>query len=159
MCSAPGLMMLYIGVMFYKNIWNGFQLTELTRVSGRDGYFQYLLRSKGGNSKSRLTLSSAHPLMVLYIWEKFHKNISNCFQLTEQTQVHGRNGYVQCSMGNNSKSRQTRVTVDEFYLLPHQALNLYEASPKYLKQFPTYRADTSTWKKWLFSIFMMFKGP
>ena len=40
-----------------------------------------------------------------------------------------------------------------------KTLNLYEVSSKYLKQFPTYRADTSTWKKWLFSIFRMFKGP
>ena len=69
---------------------------------------------KGGNSKGRLTLCSAYPLMVLFICEKFHKNISNGFQLTEGTQVHGRNDYVQCSKGNNSKSRQTRVMVHEF---------------------------------------------
>ena len=52
--------------------------------------------------------------MVLYISETFHKNISNGFQLTERTQVHGINGYIQCSKGNNSKNRQTRVTVHEF---------------------------------------------
>ena len=40
-------------------------------------------------------LCSACCLMVLYICEKFHKNILNGFQLTERTQVHGRNGYVQ----------------------------------------------------------------
>ena len=33
--------------------------------------------------------------MVLYICEKFHHNILIGFQLTEWTQVHGRNGYVQ----------------------------------------------------------------
>ena len=38
--------------------------------------------------------------MMLYICEKFHNNISNGFQLTEQTQVHGRNGYVQYSKGS-----------------------------------------------------------
>ena len=48
---------------------------------------------------------------ALYISEKFHNNISNGFQLTEQTQVHGINGYVQCSKGSTSKSKQTRVTV------------------------------------------------
>ena len=41
--------------------------------------------------------------MVLYISENFHYNISNIFQLTEQTQAHDRNGYGQCSKGNNSK--------------------------------------------------------
>ena len=35
-------------------------------------------------------------LMVLYICVKFPNNISNGFQLTERTQVHGRNGYFQC---------------------------------------------------------------
>ena len=48
-------------------------------------------------------LCSAHCLMVLYICEKFHNNISNGYQLTERTWVQGRNGYVQCSKGNNSK--------------------------------------------------------
>ena len=33
--------------------------------------------------------------MVLYICEKFQNNILNGFQFTEQTRVHGRNGYVQ----------------------------------------------------------------
>ena len=33
--------------------------------------------------------------MVLYICEKLHKSNSNSFQLTEWTQVHGRNGNVQ----------------------------------------------------------------
>ena len=49
--------------------------------------------------------------MVLKICEKFHNNVSICFQLSEQTRVHGRNGYVQFSEGNNSKNRQTRVTI------------------------------------------------
>ena len=58
--------------------------------------------------------------MVLYICEKFHNNISKGFQLTggwgrggggRGPQVHGRNGYVQCSKDKNSKSRKTRVTI------------------------------------------------
>ena len=63
--------------------------------------------------------------MVLYICEKFHINIQNGFQLTEGTQVHGRNGYVQCSKGGNSKCRQTRVTVYVF-MSSHSALHLCE---------------------------------
>ena len=43
LCSAPFLMMLYIYLKFHQHIWNGFQLTERTRVQSRNGYFQYLL--------------------------------------------------------------------------------------------------------------------
>ena len=42
-------------------------------------------------------MCSAYCFIVLYICVKFHQNILNSFQLTELTQVHGRNGYVQCS--------------------------------------------------------------
>ena len=35
---------------------------------------------------------------MLYIYEKFQNNILQGFQLTEWTRVHGRNGYVQCSI-------------------------------------------------------------
>ena len=66
--------------------------------------------------------------MVLYICVRFHENISNGFQRTDQTQVHGRNGYVQCSKGNNSKSRQTKVMVHVFCMSSHGALNLCEVS-------------------------------
>ena len=104
------------------------------RVHAGNGYFQSLFCSKGGSSKSRLPMCSAHPLMVLYICEKFHQNISNGFQLTERTQVHGRNGYVQCSKGNNSKRRQTRVTVEKFCSSSYQALNLCENPSKCLKK-------------------------
>ena len=45
---------------------------------------------------------------ALHICKVFHNKFSK-FQLTEQTRVHGRNGYVQCSKGNDSNSRQTRV--------------------------------------------------
>ena len=87
-------------------------LTEQTLVHGRYGYFQYLQSSKVCNSKSRLTelrfLCSAHRLMVLCL--RFHKNISYGLKL--------QNGYenmvemtAHYLIGNNSKSRHTRVTV------------------------------------------------
>ena len=41
--------------------------------------------------------------MVLYTCEKFYNNISNGFQLTERTQVHNRNSYVQSSKGITPK--------------------------------------------------------
>ena len=42
-------------------------------------------------------MCSACCLIVLYTCVKFRENISNGFQLTERTQVHSRNDYVQCS--------------------------------------------------------------
>ena len=135
MYSAPQLMMLYICVKFHQNIWNGFQLTERTRVHSRNGYFQYLLRFTGPQlqkqvNQSYVFLCSACCFMELFIWEKFHQNIWNCFQLTERTGVHGRNGYVQYSIGNNFKNRQTRVTVHVFCTSSHSALHMCEASLK-----------------------------
>ena len=41
-----------------------------------------------------LFIRSASHLKVFYICEKFRENILNGFQLTGQTRVHGRNGYV-----------------------------------------------------------------
>ena len=52
------------------------------------------------------------------------------FQLTGRTQVHGRNCYVQCSKGNNSKSRQTRVTDYVFCKSSHSTLHLCEVLEK-----------------------------
>ena len=46
--------------------------------------------------------------MVLFTCEKFHNNILNGFQLTEQIRVHRRNGYFQyllCSKERNFKRR------------------------------------------------------
>ena len=71
-------------------------------------------------------MCSACCLIVLYTCVKFRENISNSFQLTERTQVHGRNDYVQCSKGNNSKSKQTRVMIHVFCMLSHSALHLCE---------------------------------
>ena len=87
---------------------------------------------KGQNSKNRLTRVMVFRfyrcLMMLYICEKFHNHIPNGFQLAERTRVHGRNGYVQCSKGNNSKSGQTRVMVHVFCKSSHSALHLCEVS-------------------------------
>ena len=63
---------------------------------------------KVGKPELRFMCSACH-LIVLYICVKFRANILDGFKLTEYTHIHGRNGYVQCSKGNNSKSRQTRV--------------------------------------------------
>ena len=114
---------------FYQNIWNGFQLTELTRVHGRNGYFQYLLRSKGGNSKSRLTRAKilvfcTSSLGALHIWEiswKYLKRFS-----TYRADTSTWYWYFQSSKGNNSKSRQTRVTVHKLCKLSHKALDFCE---------------------------------
>ena len=55
----------------------------------------------------------------------------------------GRNGYVQCSKGNNSKSRQTRVTVYVFYMSFYNILHLCEVWWKYLEVYQIYGADTN----------------
>ena len=86
---------------------------------------QRAMTPKAGKPVLRF-MCSAHCLIVLYICVKFHENICNGFQLTKRTRVHGRNGYVQCSKGNNSKSRQNRVTVHVFCMMSHSASRLLE---------------------------------
>ena len=103
---------------------------------------QRAITPKVGKPELRF-MCSAHRLTVLYICMKFPENIWNSFQLTEQTQVHGRNGYVQCSKGNNSKSRQTRVTVHVFCTLSHGVLHLCEVWWKYLWWYQSYGVDTN----------------
>ena len=61
---------------------------------------------------------------MLYNCEKIHENISKGFQRTERTREYGRDGNIQSLKGNNSKSRQTRVTVHVFGTLSHDALQL-----------------------------------
>ena len=73
-------------------------------------------------------MCSASCLMVHYICVKFRENITNGTRVMERTRVHGRNGYVQCSKGNNSKSRPTRVMVHVFCPLSHGVLHLCEVS-------------------------------
>ena len=71
-------------------------------------------------------MCSARHLMVFYICVKFRENITNGFRTMEQTPVLGRNGYVHRSKGNDSKSRQTRVTLHVFCTSSHDALHLCE---------------------------------
>ena len=66
--------------------------------------------------------------MVLYTSEKFPNNISKDFQLTERTRELCRNGCVQYSKGNDSKSGQTRVKGHVFCTSSHSALHLLEVS-------------------------------
>ena len=70
------------------NMSKGFDVTEWTRVCGRNGNFQ---SSKGNNSKnmqSRVMVpGSARLLMTLNICVKFHENILNGFEVTERTRV------------------------------------------------------------------------
>ena len=40
---------------------------------------------------------------------KFRENITKGIRVMERTRVHGKNGYVQCSKGNNSASGQTKL--------------------------------------------------
>ena len=115
-----------ICVRFHGNISNGFQLIERTCVHGRNGYVQC---SKGnaitrnvGKPELRL-IGSVCGLMVLFICVKVRENITNCIRVMERTRVHGRSGYVQCSKGNNSISRPTRVTVHMFCTLSRGALH------------------------------------
>ena len=54
-------------------------------------------------------MCSAHCLMVLYICVKFCENITNGIRVMEQTRVHGRICYVQCSKGYNSKRRKAEL--------------------------------------------------
>ena len=69
-------------------------------------------------------MCSAHCLIVLYICVKFRENITNGIRVMEQTQIHGRNGYVQLSKGNNSKSRQPDLW---FMCSAHHLMVLYIA--------------------------------
>ena len=59
--------------------------------------------SKSNFSKGRQTelwfMCSACCLIMFYFCVKFHEIITNCIRVMEQTQVHARNGYVQCSKG------------------------------------------------------------
>ena len=118
-------LMVYICEKFHENISNSFQLTDLQ--SGHE----YMLEMTLFNVQRAITpevgklelwfMCSAHRLMVFYICVKFHEIIKNCIRVMERTRVHGRNCYVQCSKGNNSKSRQIRVTVHVFCTLSHGA--------------------------------------
>ena len=105
---------------------------------------QRIITPKVGNPEPRL-MCSAHCLIVLNICVKFGENVMNSIGVMERTRVHGRNGYVQCSKGNNSISRQARIIVHVFCTLSHGVLHWCEVLRKYLKWYQSYRADTKLW--------------
>ena len=111
---------------FHQNIWNDFQL-EWTLVHGRNSYFQYLQCSKGRNSKGRLTR-----VMVLGFCTSSHGALHLCdfMKMSHSTYRADMSTWWRwiCSKGNNSKSKQTRVTVHVFCMSPHSALFLCEVS-------------------------------
>ena len=90
-------------------------------------------------------MCSACRHMVLYICVTFREISGNGIRVMGRTRVNGRNGYVQCSKGNTSKRRQTRVTGHVFWTLSHNALHWCEVSWKYLKWYQSYGADTKLW--------------
>ena len=53
-------------------------------------------------------------LLVFYICVKFHENTLNGFQLTEGTQVHGKNGY---GMFNDQKGNNPKVGKPELIFM------------------------------------------
>ena len=86
-----------------------------------------LLCSKGNNSESRHTRVTVHVFCMsshgdLHICVKFRENITNGFRVMERTRVHCRNGYVQCSNGNNSKSSKPEL---RFMCSIHRFMVLY----------------------------------
>ena len=88
---------------------------------------QRVITPKVGKPQLRFMCFACH-LIVLYICVKFLENIMNSIRVMERTRVHSRNGYVQCSKGNNSKCRLTRLTVHVFCTLSHGALHRCEVS-------------------------------
>ena len=89
-------------------------------------------------------LCSAHHILVIYICIKFQENISNSFQVTEQTHILQKSLF-KYSKGHNPNRRLSSSTVCLFCTSSHDALHLCEVLSKYLRRFQTYKADTSTW--------------
>ena len=71
---------------------------------------QTAITPKVGKSELRF-MCSACPHMMLYICVTLRENTMNPIRVKERTRVHGRNGYVQCSNGNNSVSKPVMVHV------------------------------------------------
>ena len=124
----------YICVKFHQTIWNGFQLTERTRVYCRNCYFKYLLRSNVCDSKSRLTRVNVFVFCTFSIlWcFTFVRNFIKISQMVFNLQS-GHDYMVEMVMfnvqiGNNSKSRQIGVTVNVFCTFSYSALRLCEVS-------------------------------
>ena len=157
MCSTSYLPLHFARLQ--ENLWNHFQVIERAHVYDLDHYWQCsrAVTPKAGNSEL-LFLCFANCIRVMYVCIKFQENISNSFPVTEWTQIHYRNHYLQSPKGiwlswglmtrqplwHNSKSRLARVMVLVFYTLSHDVLHLCEVSSKYLEWFSTYKADIST---------------
>ena len=91
-----------------KSLSSKFKGTEWTQIYCRNHYFQ---SSKGHNSISRLTRVTVFVFCMfshnaLHLWEVSSKYLELFSTYRADTLVHGRNGYVQCSKANSSKSRQ-----------------------------------------------------
>ena len=84
--SACRLMLVNICMKFHEGTLNGFWVTEQTRPYRKIYYFQFqrAITPKICNPKLRF-LCSARRFMLLYIYVKFHENISNGFWVTERT--------------------------------------------------------------------------
>ena len=81
---------------------------------------------KAGNSDLWF-LCSAHHIMVIYTCIKFQENISNSFQVTEQTHITEITNYN--IKGQNSENRLSRLTVLEFCtlsLMLYFCVNFYQ---------------------------------
>ena len=74
--------------------------------------------------------------MALYIYVKFHKNISNGFQLTERTREHDRN--VQ-------RAITSVVENPDLWFMCSALFYIYVKFHENIKWFSTHRVDTSTW--------------
>ena len=85
---------------FHENISNSFDVTERTLVCGRNGNFQCTKSNNSKSMQSRVTVPALCMLsQVLNICVKFHKNILNAFEVTERTQVCGKNGHFSMFKG------------------------------------------------------------
>ena len=115
LCSASCVMVLNTCERLHQNVLNCSQFTERTRVHCRNDYFNVQRAITPTVGKPGLQfMCFARCFIVFCICVKFPENILNNFQLTVRTQVHGRNDFVHCSKDNNSKRRQTRITVHVF---------------------------------------------
>ena len=96
-------------------------MRSLIKISGTMLNCEYMVEMAMFNVQMAITPKVGKPelrfilfaccLIVLYNCMKFRETILNGFELTERTRIPGRNGYVQCSKGNNFKSRQTGFTI------------------------------------------------
>ena len=109
LCSARRLMVLNICVKFHENILNGFEVTEQTQVCGKNCHFfniQRAITPEECNPELQF-LHSAHCLILLNMFVKFHENISNGFELqsgqgfvTDRLQMSRKEQYVSPSGGD-----------------------------------------------------------